>query len=91
LTSWFFGFEGELDAVPLPVVEDFDFWATWSGTSFAAPQFSAAVCALRAKVRQQGEAIGFRDAAVRLLARGRRSVSGLGTEFDVDIAALPWP
>jgi subtilisin family serine protease len=91
LISWFFDFDGELDAVPLPVVEDFDFWASWSGTSFAAPQFSAAVCGLRAKLAEEGIAIGFRDAAVRLLARGRRRVSGLGTEFDVDIAALLWP
>jgi hypothetical protein len=91
LASWFFAFRGELDAVPLPVVEDYDYWATWSGTSFAAPQFSAAVCALRAELREDGEDIGFRDAAVRLLARGRRSVSGLGTEFDVHTAALPWP
>jgi len=91
-TSWFFRFDGELDAVPLSgVAEDFRFWATWSGTSFAAPQFSAAVCALRAKLAEDGIAIGFREAAVRLLARGRRRVSGLGTEFDVDIAALPWP
>ena len=39
-TSWFFDFDGGLDAVPTSgVVEDFEFWATWSGTSFAAPQF----------------------------------------------------
>lgn len=91
-TSWFFGFEGELDAVPLSgVVEAFEYWACWSGTSFAAPQFAAAVCALRAKLRDEGIAVGFRDAALRLLARGVRSVSGLGTEFDVGVAAQPWP
>jgi hypothetical protein len=90
--SWFFRFAGGLDAVPLPdVVEDYDYWATWSGTSFAAPQFAAAVCALRARLARDGVVIGFRDAAVRLLARGRRTVSGLGTEFDVEVAALPWP
>ena len=90
--SWFFRFNGGLDAVPLPdVVEDYDYWATWSGTSFAAPQFAAAVCALRARLARDGVAIGFKDAAIRLLARGRRTVSGLGTEFDVDVAALPWP
>jgi hypothetical protein len=91
LVSWFFEFKGGLDAVPVSVVEDFDSWACWSGTSFAAPQFSAAVCALRAKLAEEGISIGFRDASLRLLARGARSVSGLGTEFDVDIAALPWP
>jgi hypothetical protein len=72
-------------------VEDFEFWATWSGTSFAAPQFCAAVCALRAKLELEGTPIGFRDAALRLVARGIRTVSGLGTEFDVDTAALAWP
>jgi subtilisin family serine protease len=90
--SWFFRFAGGLDAVPMPdVVEEYDYWASWSGTSFAAPQFAAAVCTLRARLAGDGVAIGFKDAAIRLLARGRRTVSGLGTEFDVDIAALPWP
>ncbi len=89
--SWFFDFEGGLDAVPLPIAEDFDFWASWSGTSFAAPQFAAAVCALRAKLAEEGIAVGFRDAAIRLLARGVRRVSGLGTEFDAGVAAQPWP
>ncbi len=90
--SWFFHFDGGLDAVPLPgVVENFDYWARWTGTSFAAPQFAAAVCALRGRLAAEGVAIGFREAATRLLARGRRRVSGLGTEFDVDVASLPWP
>ena len=78
--------------MPIPVsLRIFDLWASWSGTSFAAPEFCAAVCALRARLEAEGVSIGFRDAAIRLLARGARTVSGLGTEFDVSVAAQPWP
>jgi hypothetical protein len=44
--STFVRWEGSTEGRPLWDVEDFDGWATWNGTSFAAPKVSAAIARL---------------------------------------------
>jgi subtilisin family serine protease len=54
-------------------IEQFDGWACWSGTSFAAPQVTAAIAA-----KMQGTALTPRQAAHAVLAEATLHLPGLG-------------
>jgi subtilisin family serine protease len=47
--STFITYNGPIEGVPLWDIQDFSGWATWDGTSFAAPQVSAAIACFAAQ------------------------------------------
>jgi subtilisin family serine protease len=74
LVSTFFRYRGPIRATG--GLKNFHGFASWSGTSFATPQFTGAVAALMSR----SPGMPARVAAAYLLSSGRL-VPGLGTEF----------
>ena len=65
--------KGEWRLTQTDVIEVFDGWACWSGTSFAAPQVTAAIAR-----RMHGTGLTPRQAAHHVLADATHHVPGLG-------------
>jgi subtilisin family serine protease len=78
LVSAFFRFDGDMEVPPMPGSVDpdeFDHWARWTGTSFAAPVVAAALA--REMTLTGAKA---RDAVARIItSEGLFRLPGLGT------------
>jgi hypothetical protein len=81
--STFVRWDGSIEGRPLWDVENFDGWATWNGTSFAAPKVSAAIAQLVARTRNPSP----EDAGQELIA-GTGGVP-VSTVTDASLSGAP--